>query len=141
MIKEVVELINKELYSPEVCVSVLLLEVRRASITELIIHYHRYVVKARELGEDVKVIVGSARTTVKYYKWCVLGMGKSTIHFVPSLAGLACSRDVKIGFAFCASYFKFGCHGCGYEKLSVRFLGIDGGGVGIPLWVYGRRYL
>jgi hypothetical protein len=100
VMKEVVQLIDEELHSPEIGVSVLFLEVRGATIAELIIEYHGYIEKARELGENVKILVGCARTTVKYYKRCVLRMGKSTIHFVPSLAGLACSRDVKSGFAF-----------------------------------------
>jgi hypothetical protein len=112
VIKEVVQLIDEELHSPEIGVSVLFLEVRRATIAELIIDYHGYVEKARELGENVKIIVGCARTTVKYYKRCVLRMGKSAIHFVLSLAGLACSRDVKICFAFSclkpAMFYKLG---------------------------------
>jgi hypothetical protein len=59
-----VQLIDEELHSPEVGVSVLLLEVRGASIAELIIKYHGYIKKTRKLGEDVKVIMGCARTTM-----------------------------------------------------------------------------
>lgn len=41
---------------------------------------------------------------MKYYKRWVMWMGESAIHLVPSLAGLACPRNVEISFTF--PYFE-----------------------------------
>jgi hypothetical protein len=58
VIQEVMQLVNEELHSPEVHISVLLWEVRGASISELIVKNNGYIEETRKLGKDVEVFVG-----------------------------------------------------------------------------------
>jgi hypothetical protein len=97
--EQVVKLIEPKLVPPECDISILLREMGRQTVTDLIVENHGNFMSSSETREHLEVVVRNSRSTMERDERTVGAVGEVAHDFVPCFAWLAGRRNVERNFS------------------------------------------